>query len=113
MNHLPDHIAAALRAASDETETRTFGYSVRAGGREYPVSRQWRGGFALRSEDAPRLRGFVDLMRDGEREAHCLIVLASEDDGVTRYEYKLRTAVTDAPPLDYARAENAPVGLLT
>lgn len=86
---------------------------VRALGDIYPVRRLWDGGFSVAVEDAPRLRGFVDLMRGENRLARCLIVLAEEEDGVVRYEFKRRTETAEAPPLDYVVEEDAPRALLT
>ena len=113
MDHLQAEIAHALRQSSGERR-RGPKFFVRAHGDVFPILRLWDGGFTVAVEDAPRLRGFVDLMHGDERLARCLIVLAEEEDGgIIRYEYKRRTEEAVAPPLDYAASEDAPVALLT
>lgn len=111
MDHLPADIAHALRQTSPRRRGPKF--EVRANGDSYPVQKLWEGGFSVLVEDAPRLRGFVDLMHGEDRLARCLIVLAEEDEGVVRYEYKRRTEDADGPPVDYEIADDAPVALLT
>ena len=111
MDHIRAEIAQEMRAGA---RPRKRGPEVRvvdeAG--SYPVLRVFEGGFAVNIEDAPRLRGFVDLVRGDERLARCLIVTASDEDGVVLYEYKRRTDEAAAAPRDYAVADEAPVGLL-
>ncbi|WP_316016042.1 hypothetical protein [Roseobacter sp. HKCCA0434] len=68
-------------------------------------------GFTL-SADAPRLRGSVSLMDGSRHLADCLIVAAEVDGAVTRYEYKRRTAIGEAAPVDYVREDDAPTALL-
>ena len=86
---------------------------VRANGVEYPVLRHWDRGFALSADDAPNLRGLVDLY-DGARHLCQALILASTEDEVERvFEFKYATPVTrTAPPADFARDEDAPVALL-
>ena len=113
MDHLQAEIAHALRQAPTRRRHAPK-FFVRAHGDSYPVRRLWDGGFAIAVEDAPRLRGFVDLMNGDDRMARCLIVLAEEEeDGIIRYEYKRRTEEADAPPVDYEVSDDAPVALLT
>ena len=78
----------------------------------FPVLRFWEKGFALDAEDAPHLRGLVDLY-DGSRHIYqCLIVASEREHGEMIYEFKRSTAVVDKAPLDFARDENAPIALL-
>lgn len=85
---------------------------VETGERSFPVLRFWEDGFALEAEDAPHLRGLVDLY-DGARHLYqCLIVASSEEEGEMRYEFKWHTAVQDRPPLDFVRDDKAPVALI-
>lgn len=112
MDFLQAEIAHALRQERPRRR-RAPSLSVRAEGDLYPIRRLWDGGFAVAVEDAPRLRGFVDLMRGEDRLARCLIVLAEEEDGVVRYEFKRRTEEADKPPLDYEASADAPRALLT
>ena len=113
MDHLPPELAHALHS-SGRSRRKGPVVEVRAEGVRYPVLRVWDGGFAVAVQDAPRLRGFVDLLRGGDLIARCLIVLAEEEEaGVVRYEYKRRTSSSEGPPVDYEIADDAPVALLT
>lgn len=112
MDHLQAEIALALRQG--EGRRRQPRFAVRAEGGVFPILQLWDGGFSVAVEDAPRLRGFVDLMTGEDRLARCLIVLAEEEeDGVVRYEYKRRTEEVTAPSPDYAPDPEAPIALLT
>ena len=85
---------------------------VRIGDDTYPVLRVWKNGFSLDAEDAPHMRGLVDLYDGGRHTAQCLIIASEEDGGEMRYEYKRATQAHDRAPLDFAREENAPAGLI-
>ncbi|MEL6794496.1 MAG: hypothetical protein AAFP78_13640, partial [Pseudomonadota bacterium] len=115
MDHLQAEIAHALRQAGESRgRRRAPRFGVRTEGGTFPVQQLWEGGFSVKVEDAPRLRGFVDLMVGDERLARCLIVLAEEEEnGIIRYEYKRRTEEATAPSPDYAPDPEAPVALLT
>ncbi len=63
-------------------------------------------------EDAPKLRGLVDIY-DGARHLYqCLIVASEAQDGEMIYEFKRHTAAVDRAPLDFSPEENAPVALI-
>ena len=110
---LSDDIRASLMAAQKAMLKNASRLRVLAGNAVYPVIHQWDGGFSVLSEDAPKLRGFVDPY-DGTRHlAQCLIVASEEEGAEITYEYKRATAALDHAPLDYSRDENAPVALLT
>ena len=107
--YLTDEIRTRLRPAQDRPRarpapgrrTRAAPLTVRAGGRSWPVLRRVPGGFTLAAEDAPRLRGLVDLY-EGERHVmHCLVVGADGDGVEARFEFKRATPARDAAPLDF------------
>lgn len=109
---LPQTVREGLEAARIERDRRKSRLKVRDGDLSYPVLRFWSKGFALAADPAPNLRGLVDLF-DGERHLYqCLIVNSREEAGERIYEFKRNTAATDRAPLDFARPENAPVGLI-
>ncbi|MBD3664632.1 hypothetical protein [Sulfitobacter aestuariivivens] len=81
-------------------------------GKIYPVHRMWKTGFAIAVEDAPHLRGLVDLYDGANHLFQCLIMANEEDAGEMLYEFKRATPVTDRAAFDYERAANAPVGLI-
>lgn len=78
----------------------------------FRVLRLWDNGFSVASEDAPRLRGFVDLYDGPSQMFQCLIVASSEDAGEMRYEFKRMTAVFHTPPSDFVRSQPVASALL-
>lgn len=109
---VPKEVQAGLdnaRLAAKKTASRL---RLVANDMTYPVLRMWKTGFSLEAQDAPQLRGYVDLY---DRENHlfeCLIVASEEEIGEMRYEFKRLTAVTYRPPLDFEKLEDAPVALI-
>lgn len=109
---LPKEVQAGLDAARKRDLKKKSRLRVEAGGTSYRVLRFWEKGFSLDAENAPHLRGLVDLY-DGSRHIYqCLIVASEEEIGEMRYEFKRNTAAADRAPLDFYRGENAPVALL-
>ncbi len=69
-------------------------------------------GFTLDIDNAPKLRGLVDLFDGGKHLYQCLIVATEEQAGEMRYEFKRATLAADTAPVDFFKGENAPVALL-
>ena len=112
MTVLPDDVQAGLDQARKRALRKSSRLAIEAGNCRLKVLRLWDGGFSVEAEEVPHLRGLVDLY-DGTRHlSRCLIVASEEDGGEVHYEVKQMTAAADEQPLDYARAETAPVGLL-
>jgi len=110
--YLPKEVRDGLEAARKAALRRTSRLRVKAGDDYYPVLRFWENGFALDAEDAPHLRGLVDLYNGGVHLYQCLIVASVEEDGEIHFDFKRSTEAHDRAPLDYYRDENAPVALL-
>ena len=111
--YLPKEVREGLELARKLALRNKSRMRVRVGDEVYPVLKFWPGGFALDADNAPHLRGLVDLY-DGTRHLYqCLIVASEEELGEMKYEFKRSTAVVDRAPLDFAREENAPVALIT
>lgn len=113
-DRLPEAVRQGLEAARLAAQKRSNRLCVHAGGAVHRVTRLWDGGFALAPGDAAPLRGYVDLF-DGPRHLASCLVVASPDrgaDGERLYEFKARTPVSDRPPADFARAEEAPAALI-
>lgn len=85
---------------------------VQVGDDTYPVIRIWENGFSLDAEDAPHMRGLVDLYDGSRHAAQCLVIASEEEAGEMRYEYKRSTRTHDRAPLDFVREAGAPVGLI-
>ncbi|MCI2399742.1 hypothetical protein [Aliiroseovarius subalbicans] len=112
MEFLPKEVREGLEAARKRDLKKKSRLRVRVDDEVFPVLKSWDNGFALDADRAPKLRGLVDLY-DGARHLYqCLIVASEEERGQMRYEFKRSTAAVDRAPLDFAREENAPVGLI-
>lgn len=109
---LPKEVREGLEAARKLAARRKSRLRVAVGNEAYPVIEYRAGGFALEIENAPRLRGLVDLYDGGRHLYQCLIVASEEDGPLMRYEFKRSTRATDRAALDFARDETAPVALI-
>lgn len=109
---LPEAVRKGLEDARLAMLRRSSRLCIHDGDRIHRVLRLWDGGFSLLAEDAPSLRGFVDLY-DGPRQIYqCLVVASREEEGERIYEFKWHTAVGDQPPADFARESEAPAALI-
>ena len=110
--YLPKEVREGLEQARRRDRRKAARLRVAVGDNYYPVMEFREGGFALDLDDAPKLRGLVDLYEGGQHLYQCLIVASEEDGALMRYEFKRSTAAVDKAPLDFARDENAPIALL-
>lgn len=110
---LPKEVRAGLELARKSSRKKKSRLRVKAGEETFTILRHWDDGFALDAEETPHLRGLVDVFDGTQHLSHCLIVASSEADGEMIYEFKRATAAVEFAPLDYLRAEDAPVALLT
>lgn len=110
---LPESVRDVLREAGRAAERRKSRLTVVSNGQRQRVLRLWSKGFAVETaEDAPRLRGLVDIYDGARHVCQALIVLDVDADGERVYEFKRNTAALDSAPLDFERPEDAPVALL-
>jgi len=110
---LPDDVRAGLELARKRDMRKRNRLRVHVGDDVHTVLRLWNDGFSLDADEAPHIRGFVDIY-DGARQLYqCLVMCSSVEGGERIYEFKRQTAVVDKPPLDYYREEDTPVALLT
>ncbi|MBF9045399.1 hypothetical protein HKCCE4037_18830 [Rhodobacterales bacterium HKCCE4037] len=111
--YLPDELrhqlAAAHRAAKRKKSTR----SVHIGDEAFAILEMSENGFAVAIDEAPRLRGLVDIYEGPRHLYQALIVAASEDGDLMRYDFKRNTAAVPTPPVDFELAVDRPVGLLS
>ena len=110
---LPKEVREGLELARKQTLRKKSRMKVRAGEQTFTILRYWEDGFALDSEDAPKLRGLVDLYDGARHVSQCLIIASAEDAGERVYEFKRATVASDHVPLDYEEIAGAPVALLT
>ncbi|MFS4581278.1 hypothetical protein [Phaeobacter sp. C3_T13_0] len=110
---VPKSVQDALDAARLDGIKAKSRLRVAVDSHDFPVLRMWKDGFSVEAADSPQLRGLVDLY-DGTRHlSQCLIVASDEEAGEIRYEFKRATPVSDKAPLDFYRAPDAPVALIT
>ena len=109
---LPKEVAEGLEAARKQALRKKSRLWVQAGTEIFRVLKYWDSGFSVDLQDAPQLRGLVDLY-DGSRHLYqCLIVASEEEGGEMRYEFKRNTRAVDSAPLDFERDANKPVALI-
>jgi len=109
---LPKEVAEGLEAARKQALRTKNRLRVQAGTEVFAVLKYWDSGFSVDLQDAPQLRGLVDLY-DGSRHLYqCLIVASEEEGGEMRYEFKRNTRAVDSAPLDFERDANKPVALI-
>ncbi len=110
--YLPKEVREGLELARKAALLKKSRLRIRVGEDTFSVLKFWETGFSLDADNAPQLRGLVDLF-DGARHLYqCLIVAFEEEGGQMVYEFKRATAAVDKAPLDFVREENAPVALL-
>ena len=112
LESLPESIRAELRASQNKAAQKGNRLRVEANGESFRILRLTSEGFALDVEDAPKLRGLVDLFDGGRHLSQCLIVAAEQEGDQMVYDFKRNTAANDGAPLDFARADDAPIALL-
>ena len=110
---LSKEIQAGLDAARQASMRKASRLRIDLDGVIFPVLRMWKTGFAISKEDAPHLRGLVDLYDGANHLFQCLIVANEEDNGEMLYEFKRATPVTGQVPLDFEKSEHAPAALIT
>jgi hypothetical protein len=105
-------IQAGLDAARLAGLRKASRLRIEVDGVVHPVLRMWKTGFAVAAEDAPHLRGLVDLYDGANHLFQCLIVAGEEEAGEMQYEFKRATAVAYAAALDFEKSVHAPAGLI-
>jgi hypothetical protein len=113
LESLPQSIRNELHAAQTKAAAKKSRFRVEVNGQSYRIERMTGSGFALDIEDAPKLRGLVDIYDGGRHVSQCLIVAAAQNGEQMVYDFKRNTAASDGAPLDFERLENAPIALLS
>ena len=109
---LPKEVREELENARKQSLKKRSRLRVKVGGHDFTILRYWEEGFSLDIEDAPHLRGLVDVYDGARHVSQCLIVASEEDGTEMVYEFKRETAAYDKPPLDYEVDDSAPVALI-
>jgi len=112
LESLPQSVREELRAAQSNAERKRNRLRVEAGGISHPIFSMLPEGFVVDRATASNLRGLVDIYDGGRHLSQCLIVASESDGHRMHYEFKRNTSASDGAPLDFERAENAPIALL-
>ena len=112
MTYLSDEVRAGLDAARAQKKRRRSRLRVETGSAYFPILRMWDTGFALDVDDAPHLRGLVDVYDGPAHLYQALIVAESDAAGERRFEFKRNTVAEDQAPLDFVREQPKPIALL-
>lgn len=107
---LPKEVREGLVMARKQTLRKKSRMRVSSGDNTFTILRFWDNGFSLDAEEAPNMRGLVDLYDGSRHLSQCLIVASEEDGGERVFEFKRSTAAHDNAPLDYERT--GPAGLI-
>lgn len=109
---LPQSVRDELAAAQKQALRRRATRVVHVGDEAYPILEMTERGFSVDAEDAPHLRGFIDIY-DGTRHLYQALIIASEQAGdLMRYEFKRNTPAAARAPVDFETPVDIPVGLL-
>lgn len=108
---LPKDVREGLEMARKHKLRKKSRLRVKAGDQTFTILRYWDKGFALDVDDAPNLRGLVDVYDGARHMSQCLIIASEEDEGEMVYEFKRSTIHSEEAALDYERG-SGPVGLL-
>lgn len=106
---IPEKVQAGLDAARQARGVPVTGLHVETGAGQFPILRLWADGFSVAREDAPCLRGFVDVYEGSAHLFHGLVVTSVVDGDEACFDFKRMTVVTGQPPRDFAEPELASV----
>lgn len=108
---LPKEVREGLELARKHKQRKKSRMRVKAGDQTFTILRYWDQGFALDADEAPNLRGLVDVFDGARHLSQCLIVASEEEGGERVFEFKRATPHSDAPAVDY-EVQDGPVGLI-
>ena len=109
---LPAEISAAIEEARRSGRRGRHRLRVEIGGQSLTLLRLWKTGFAVDGNDAPRVRGLVDIYDGARHLSHCLVMAAAVENGEVRFEFKRATPAADRAPRDFAPETPEPAGLI-
>ena len=108
---LSKDVLAGLEAAQKTDLKKKNRFRVEFNKKNYPVVKLTKSGFCVEAENAPMIRGLVDLYDRDKHLKQCLIVAAKEENGIVHFDYKRNTTTQTSAPKDFFQ-ENKVVGLL-
>lgn len=111
--YVSKEIRAELDAARIATLKKSSRLRVEMDDNTFKILTLWKDGFTVEADSTPRLRGLVDIYDGANHMYQCLIIADEEASGEMRYEFKRSTVAADRAPLDFYRAPDAPIALLS
>lgn len=109
---LPKEVREGLELARKKDLRKKSRLRVHSDGKIYPILRYWESGFVLDIEDAPNMRGFVDIYDGSSHLYRCLVVASEKQGDEMTFDFKRSTLATDSAALDFEKTANAPVALI-
>ncbi len=109
---LPKEVREGLEQARKHKLRKKSRLRVKVGDETFTILRYWDEGFALDADEAPHLRGLVDVFDGARHLSQCLIVASEEEQGEMVFEFKRATPHADRPAVDYEVMPDAPVALI-
>lgn len=111
--YLPKELREQLAAAQRVNKRKRATRSVHVGDEAFAILEMSDHGFAVAAEEAPRLRGLIDIYEGAQHLYQALIITSSEDGDMMRYDFKRNTATAFTAPVDFVQSDTRPAGLLT
>ena len=111
--YLPKELRDQLAAAHQSTKRKRATRSVHVGDEAFAILEMSANGFAVAIDEAPRLRGLIDIHEGAQHLYQALIVASSEDGDLMRYDFKRNTATAHTAPVDFIQSDTRPAGLLS
>lgn len=109
---LPQDVRDGLAMAQARKARKESRMRVGSGATAVPILSFGARLFSVDRENAPVLRGFVDIY-DGTKHLYQALIVASAEEGDRMvYEFKRMTATQTGPALDYDRPDDAPIALI-
>lgn len=112
-DYLPKDLREQLVAAHRQAKRKRATRSVHIGDEAFAILEMSENGFAVAADEAPRLRGLVDIYEGPRHLYQALIIAAAEAGDLMRYDFKRNTAAVPNPPVDFEQRSNRPAGLLS
>lgn len=111
LEFLPQELREGFALAQSRRARRSR-LRVQLGEAVFPVLSLSEEAMVLDAAKVPRLRGMVDVYDGARHILQGLIVAAQIENGRLVCTFKRSNRVSETPPLDYPRDENAPPGYL-
>ncbi|MBY4894425.1 hypothetical protein KUL25_16840 [Rhodobacteraceae bacterium N5(2021)] len=111
--YLPKEIRDQLAAARRHVKRKQATRAVHVGDEAFAILEMTSDGFALIADEAPRLRGLVDIYEGAQHLYQALIIASAEDGDLIRYDFKRNTATARTAPVDFVQSDTRPAGLLS